>query len=92
MIKAKTHEVEDLFFDGETWFKVVTKDWISIGIVLSDIALVWRLEWSPKQKLLWQIMENLSWRDQRKMVAAHLNDAVWAVENYILYKRIDNSF
>lgn len=92
MYKCKTHEVEDIFFDDETWFKVVTKDWIKIWIDLSDIALVWRLEWSLKQRVLWEIMEKLSWRDKRKLIAVHLNDAVWAVENYILYKRIDNCY
>ena len=73
MYKCKTHEVEDIFFDDETWFKVVTKDWIKIWIDLSDIALVWRLEWSLKQRVLWEITEKLSWRDKRKLIAVHLN-------------------
>ena len=86
----KKYEVESITLDDDTWLKVTTKDWITIWIVLSDVATILRAMWNNRQRILWEIMEHLSWEDKKKLISIHLDDTKWALEESILYKRIDN--
>ena len=85
-------EVESVIIDDVYWIKVNTKDGLSWKIAPSDISLILKLEWNERQKDLWEIMEHLPRKYMAKLMRMYPEDVKRALEDYILYKRIDNCY